>query len=235
MANERFRRPDAIGDRPGRAVLSRRRPNCWTGWSRTGRRIFGLMMATYRALLRKIARRPADGSPAPRSAERPEEAATCRPLVAAAAAKGCAAMIDTSPKCKHGNTLPPSLALRTSVDLTAISIIRPLRSSAAGWRAWPPPSPPSSAAFSVELFEQAKTLGGRAGSFVDSRNRPTDRLLPARRDGLLHRVSRLLPPHGHRRLLRAHRHAALHRRRTARSATSPPAAGCPPRCTCCRG
>ena len=36
VANDAFRRPDAIRDRPGRAVLSRRRRAVAIGWSRTG-------------------------------------------------------------------------------------------------------------------------------------------------------------------------------------------------------
>ncbi len=48
---------DGIGDRPRGAVLSRRR--ALLDWlAPPGQRLFGMMMATYRALLRKIARRP---------------------------------------------------------------------------------------------------------------------------------------------------------------------------------
>ena len=105
-----------------------------------GRRIFGLMMATYRALLRKIARHPAAVFQRRVRLTRSEEAPAARPLVAVAAAKGRLAMSRQQPGDRRRRT------------------------GGAGGRQLPRPE----RGMHVELFEQSKSLGGRAGSFFDS-------------------------------------------------------------------
>ena len=153
----------------------------------SGRRIFGLMMATYRALLRKIARRPADVFRRRVRLSRLEEASACRPLVAAAAAKGRL--------CDDAHDHPPWPIVGGGLAGLAAAVAAVERGLARR---------------TVRAGQTARRPGRLVRRLGDRR---ADRLLPARRDGLLHRVSRLLPPHRHRRLLRAVRHAALHRAR----------------------
>ena len=115
----------------------------------SGRRIFGLMMATYRSLLREIAWRPADVfrrhvrvsgsrscgfSPVGRCCRRGKERNRCDEM-----------------ESEAPRPVPPPLAIiggGLSGLAAAVAAVEQ--------------------GFRVELFEQAKSLGGRAGSLVDS-------------------------------------------------------------------
>ena len=213
--------PHGTGDRPRRGILSRRRAAL--GVAAAGpQRLFGMMMGTYRVLLRKIAQRPEDVFRRAHPPQRRKEAADCRPLGLAAAASLRADV------AKQTLPVPPpamtSIAARTAARVAVVGGgLAGLSAAAAA----------AEHGCRVELFEQAAALGGRAASFRDPAQRatrstrantwpwaaaPTSSTSAAawawptasNADGR----SISSPP-------------------TASAATSPPSAGCPPRCTCC--
>ena len=121
-----------------------------------------------------------DRPPAGRSFSAPyprwpgEKTANCRPLGAAAAAKGRTAMSDEN---------APHRPLRVAIVGGGLA---GLAAAAAAVEQ----------GCQVELFEQSAHLGGRAGSFLDARIGALGRCLPTRGPRLLHQPHRPVRPHG---------------------------------------
>ena len=117
-----------------------------------GRRMFGLLMATYRALLRRDCAAPGGCLPPAHPHGPPQEAPTPGPLVAPAAAKGRSAMNNSAlTEPSRQGEMGPSVAI---IGGGLAGLAAAVEAAERGLR--------------VELFEQARFLGGRAGSFVDS-------------------------------------------------------------------
>ena len=151
--------PHGTGDRPAPRNFIATAPALLDWLPPAGQRLFGLMMGTYRVLLRKIAQRPEDVFRRRIRLSRREEVADCRPLGLAAAASLRADV------AKQTLPVPPpamtSIAARTAARVAVVGGgLAGLSAAAAA----------AEHGCRVDLFEQAAALGGRAASFRDRRS-----------------------------------------------------------------